>query len=111
MGPKGEPGEMGYPGVPGAAGPPGLAGEKGIPGPVGPRVRIFHEYMVLLMFMFDRALQDCLVKLVFLDKLGKASYSALDDCSYFLLISEIVEVQVIRDNRYAMLNRSKQNYI
>jgi hypothetical protein len=72
MGAKGEAGEIGYPGSPGSAGPSGLAGEKGVPGPVGPRVSIFLKSIIFLIYYFsNRVPVECLVKLVFLVKLGE----------------------------------------
>lgn len=71
MGPKGEPGEIGYPGAPGSAGPPGMTGEKGVPGPVGPRVSRFQLIRFVSYSVSDRVQVECLDKLVFPDKQGK----------------------------------------
>lgn len=106
MGPKGEPGEIGYPGAPGSAGPPGMTGEKGVPGPVGPRVSRFQLIRFVSYSVSDRVQVECLDKLVFPDKQGKVLFVN----SFFLLplfLLVIVVVQVIPVNPYVMEHSCK----
>ena len=80
-----------------------MHGEKGVPGPVGPRVST-HQLIIfcVLYSFFNRALVECLDKLVFLDKQGTIFSENKLIFIHLFLFSVIVVAQVIPVNQYVL---------